>query len=393
MLGKGLWGLKWAWSWVPCASCLKASSPGAGLGGGLGAVSGQPGPTWATEAHRTRPTTPHPEPSPCFPSPMPESQNSIRKDRMPRLPLGAPARAGVPRFMKEGLGQIPGQVWLTLGSTSCLQSTLGCVHSPPSRTPLLSGGGSPHRKAGEPEIRAGAGAGPGALGCWRFIYSPDPGPGMASHSPPEGSRHVPPELRGGNCGHHTKPTLWCPVAPCPASWAAPTLSSSDRTAPSLPPHLPQPKQDWSSKAWLRPPDPDLSPALLCPEHPCKAGRDLAPPQTTVDGPRSLPGGCVLLLASASESPNSEADMRKSAAWAGGAGGQGNRDGAPAVATRSQGSRADVVCPPQSVGLLALDVCLPGSLAPHSAPGAGRSVSRSQPPHPVPQLPALSQRPT
>ncbi|XP_044941660.1 uncharacterized protein LOC123393516 [Mustela putorius furo] len=107
---------------------------------------------------------------------------------------------------------------------------------------------------------------------------------MASHSPPELSRHVPPQPGVGIAG--TTPSQPCgalrfPVALCPASWAAPTSSfTSDRTplCSQLAAFHSRSRTELESLART----PDLSPALLCPECPPKAARDLGPPQTPVD---------------------------------------------------------------------------------------------------------------
>lgn len=73
--------------------------------------------------------------SPCLPFASPNLRTPFWKQGFPACPLG-PARASVPRFVKEGLGHIPGQVWLKPGSTSRLQSMPGslgrvCPHPVP----------------------------------------------------------------------------------------------------------------------------------------------------------------------------------------------------------------------------------------------------------------------
>lgn len=106
-----------------------------------------------------RPTgqAPHPTSSAETPTPLshPRILGSPGREGMPCPTLRAPPEASVLPFMEEGLDQIPGLVWPSLGSTSCLQSvvgTLGCADSPLPPTPLSLR--RPPMKAGEPEITA-----------------------------------------------------------------------------------------------------------------------------------------------------------------------------------------------------------------------------------------------
>ena len=205
-------------------------------------VSCGQGQAWATESHKTGPTTPHPGLRLRFPLCHPGVSELHSGGRGcpachlgPRQSQGHPLYRGRPRpNSRPGLAE-PG----VASHLRSLVGALGCVRSP---APPHCSEGTPHRKAGEPEIRARGGTGPGASGCWWCIYSPDPRPGMESHSPPEGG-YVLLELGGGSCGAPHRASPLVPWAPCPASGADPSAWKGTRFVlvlqqdpPSLPPH-------------------------------------------------------------------------------------------------------------------------------------------------------------
>lgn len=104
----------------------------------MGVVSGEPGQTWATEAHRTGPTSPHPELSPCSALPCQNLRTPFWKEGLSRLPLGA-RQSPCPTLYEGGAGpnSRPGLAEPGVDILSAERTGRPGLCSPPSPSPLL----------------------------------------------------------------------------------------------------------------------------------------------------------------------------------------------------------------------------------------------------------------